>query len=356
MNSASFKALEKLALSKVVKLYIPYIVEREFQTQQRDLYKTNLDKVMSGLNGLHRRALPEGVEDLVLKIKGEVSEHKDSILGFSEQQMCSWAEKLNAERLPLCLDQAVNSMEAYFKGEPPLKKVKAREDIPDSFLVQSINKIKKTIGNVYLVAGDKKVREAFKGVNEVSTFKDLSSFVESSFVQDELKILDLIDNLDEIEGALKGYDDLKRLASSAISNQLGEAIVYKVIKDPSIPDDNNEATIDSYSEAENIEIDTGELSYFGDFKFGFPFEATMFVQATYYIYKGDYYIMCEEGYSAHVSDHNSHYFEAEAEYEVLIRGTGVITLEPNYIDIYNISECVDYHGIEIDEVESIELC
>jgi len=47
LDNNEFKALEKLANAKILKLQIPYVIQREFQTQQRELCKSELDKSLS---------------------------------------------------------------------------------------------------------------------------------------------------------------------------------------------------------------------------------------------------------------------------------------------------------------------
>ena len=64
-DNLNFKAVEKLAAARWLKLHIPYVVEREFQTQQRKIYSKDLEKAKSGLSGLLRKQLsPEVLEEL----------------------------------------------------------------------------------------------------------------------------------------------------------------------------------------------------------------------------------------------------------------------------------------------------
>jgi len=356
-TSLNFKAIEKLANAGLVKLHIPYIVEREFQTQQREIYSKDLTKALSGLSGLSRKQLSQDVLEKVNAIKASLEAESESILTDAEIQLIHWANSINANRYPLCLEQAHDALEAYFQGKPPFKQAKVREDIPDSFVVQAINKLHVGKHQIHVVADDKKVRDAFSQVDTVFTYKNLPEFIESVVIQNELKDLDLLSNLDAIEHAIESFENENNEISSNISNKIGEAIVWKSIEDSSIPDDNNEAIINGYDEAEYIELCFSELAYYGNGLFGIPFSVKIVVGAIYYIFKSDYYCMdSDREHVPSVSDHNDHYFEAEDEFEIIVKGTASIAIDRDNIDLEEFSECVDYDSIAIDEIDSIELC
>lgn len=351
-NNLNFQAIEKLANAGWAKLHIPYVVEREFQTQQREIYSKDLEKAQSGLSGLSRKQLSPDVLAKIQLLKNQLDAESENILLDAEKQIVDWAESIDANRYPLCLDQARTALEAYFHGFPPLKAPKIRDDIPDSFVVQAINKLCLENGDIHVVAGDKKIRDAFSERKTVTVYKDLSDFIESEIIQNELKDIDLFDNIEEIKLALQAYEDECGEISTRISNDVGEAIVGNTISDPSIPDDNNEATIDGYDDAEDIEFDFTELAYYGNGQFGFPFNLKIIVSATYYIFKADYYCMDD---APSVTDHNDHYFEAEDEFEVMVTGTVSISIDRDKINMDEFSECIDQDSIAIDEVQSIDL-
>lgn len=356
-DNLNFKALEKLAKSGIVKLHIPYIVEREFQTQQREIYSKSLIKAQSAFSGLSKKQLSTDILTKLNSLKNELNDKTEEILSEVENEFVTWADDMNANRYPLCREQALNALEAYFKGNPPLKTPKIREDIPDSFLVQAIINLQAEKEIMHVIGGDRKVKEAFSSREGFFTYEDLSDFVELEMIQEELKELDLLNNLQPIKNAIQQYEEEKGQVAYKISQDIGEAIIWKTISSTSIPDDNNEATIDGYYEAEDIELHYKELSYYGNGQFGIPFSLRIIVTATYYIYKSDYYCMdASEEYVPSVSEHNDHYFEAEDEFEVTVEGMVSITIDKGNINLENFEECVEDGSIGINEIESIELC
>jgi hypothetical protein len=356
-DNLHFRALERLSKGKIIRLYIPYIIMREFQTQQREIYSKDLDKALSGVTGLTRKQLDSALLYKLKDIKEKLENDSESILDGAEAQFTDWAKDIGAEIYPLCIDQTNAALEAYFQGNTPLNSVKNRNDIPDSFIVQSINKLRSEVGEVHAVVKDGKVRDAFSGDDKITTYEDLPGFIESEPIQNELKDLDLIDNIGQIVDAIEQYESDNSEIMNFIANNVGKSIVWKTFSDPSIPDDNNEATINSYDEAEDVELHFKEIAYYGNGQFGIPFDLKISVLADYYIFKSDYYCMDpEREHVPHVSDHNKHYFEAEEEFELCVSGLISIEIDRDKINLEDVSECIDEEHFAIDEITDIRLC
>jgi hypothetical protein len=292
-DNLGFQAIVKLADAGWLKLHIPYVIEREFQTQQRELCLKDLNTAKSGLLGLTKKQLSEETLAMLTSIKSQLEDEWENILLDSEQQFVEWAEDIEANRYPLCLDQTNKAMEAYFKGLPPLTSPKERKDIPDSFIVQAIDKLCIEHGLLYVVSNDQKIVNTFSKTKQVTIFSDLSDLIASEAIQNELKDLDVIKNIDEIKTAFESYETEHGDIAGVISNEIGNELYGKTISDASIPDDNHEATIVGYDDAEDLDFDFNSLTYYGDGQFGIPFSLKINVSAFYYIFKADYYCMDE---------------------------------------------------------------
>lgn len=356
MDNLHFHAIEKLALAGELKLHIPYVVLREFQTQQREHYSKDLAKAISGLSGLTKKSLDNAIASKLVTLKNDLENDSPGILSSAEDQIVQWAKNIGAELLPLSLDQTKEALEAYFQGKPPLKSIKNREDIPDSFIFQSILELNSAYKEVHFVTGDSKILEAAKTA-KMLVHDSLATFVESQLIQDKLKDIDLIENIGPIVDALEAHEEQEGEIHSFLSRCIGEEIMWGKISDPSIPDDNHEATINSYYDPENIELDFPHARYYGNGQFGIPFTLENTVIAFYYIFKSDYYCLDPDRENVpSISEHNDHYFEAEEEFNVKVTGLISITLDRDKIDVDEISECIVDGSINIDEVSEIELC
>lgn len=357
-DNLNFKAIKKLADAKWLKVHIPYIVEREFQTQQREIYSKDLNLALNGLNGLSRKKLSPTFSEKIEFLKNKLESEKEAILDNSEYQFTEWAETIGANRYPLCLEQTNKALEAYFTGKPPLKTIKSRDDIPDSFIVQSALKISDELNQpLHFVVNDTNLICAFNSNDKISTYSKLSDFIESDLVQEELKDLDFLDNLKEITKAIENFEEKQKEIKNTINSEIGETLIERNIYDDSIPGDEHSALINGYHDAENIVINFDDIFYYGNGHIGMTFSLKIFVTACFYIFKSDYHAMVDFEYKSipSVTDHNDHYYRAEDEFELSVDGVVSLKIDRDNIDLDNLSESIDCVSIQIDEINTIKV-
>jgi hypothetical protein len=128
-------------------------------------------------------------------------------------------------------------------------------------------------------------------------------------------------------------------------------LMWKKIGSYTIPDDNHEATISSYSDSEEVELDYGEAAYFGAGEFGIPFTVTLWVSGFYYLFKSDIYR--SEGRDVSLTDHNDHYYEAEEQFEIQVVGLVKVICDRDELDPTGIDQAIT--SITIDSIEQIRL-
>lgn len=347
-----------MASSDLLKLHIPYVIEREFQTQQRKLCDDDLKKALSGLRGMTRKELSKGLSKQVSDLLKDLEGMSDSLLDDTENMFSIWADELKADRIPLSLSQASFALEAYFKGDAPLKSIKVREDIPDSFIARSIETILPKVDQLYFVVEDGKLNEAFKDNDKVTTCVSLSEFVSSDLIQEQLLEADLLQNFDDIKKAIASMEGDVKLIEGTVYSKIGDAVVYKTIYHDSIPEDNHEAKISGFYDPDYIELDLEDISYYGDGNFGVPFEVGMEVSVYYYIFKADYYALEDQvGSSApSISDHNDHYFEAEDVFYIQVRGVANVGCDRDeLLDTQDYEEVFAGADVEVAEVSDIKV-
>jgi predicted DNA-binding protein (UPF0278 family) len=121
-DNLHFKALERLSKMSVICVHIPYVVLREFQTKQREIYLKDLEKAVSGLTGLSKKQLDKTALDKLNEIKSEIEKEFDKILSSAESQITVWAKNIGANIYPLCIDQTNAALEAYFSRYASFKR------------------------------------------------------------------------------------------------------------------------------------------------------------------------------------------------------------------------------------------
>lgn len=187
---------------------------------------------------------------------------------------------------------------------------------------------------------DKKIIRNFEAKTGYTLYEDIGSFIKSNQIQNRIKELDIIKNAKKIIKLISINNELNEELEFYISKNIGEEIHGMTINNPSIPDDNNEATITMYGADENIILNFNNSTYYGNGQFGIDFTTDIEVNVVYYVYKADYYSMDENDINFSISDHNSHFFEAEDEFTVKVDGT--------------ISFKLNYQNFDIDKADELD--
>lgn len=350
-----FLALSRLCKAGVVQLHIPYIVEREFQTHLVAGAKDKLEATQKGLEYLVQYEFDADRLNSMKAVLEHLLNQEKAVIGNVEASFVTWLGSVGAVRHSVSESNARAALEAYFLGTSPLTSPKVRADIPDAFIFQTIVELSKVSAQLFVISADGKVAQASEALEGVSVLKSLGSFIESDPIQTEILHLDVVENLPLICAELEKYEADNNEISHFLQKEANEKIVGRTVHSHSIPDDNHEATIQGYYDPENIELDLSNLSYFGGGQFGLPYSYTSTVTLIYYVYKADYYALHDD-VSPSVTDHNDHYFEAEEERDVTVRGILKIMIPITVLADVSIEDALDGNvEISIDSVDSVEL-
>lgn len=353
-NDLPFKALEKLCKAGVITLYLPYVVEREVQTQQIEVYKKELAGAIGGIDGLLKKVLSPAHKAQALAIKEELCTVQQPILAEVEADLPTWAESIGGKRLPLTEQDALAAMEAYFFGKLPLTQPKDRKDIPDAFIFQNILQLATQAVPLSVIAEDGKLFNASEALDGVKAYKSLAAFIEQEDIQNEILELDVVANLPALRVAFMNNETESGGVASLMEHHAGEKLYGRTVYSNSIPDDNHEGIITSYWHPRDLELDYDELHYFGNGEFGLPFKFDMTVSITYYIFKSDFYLM-DENKMPSVSDHNDHYFEAESEIDIRVEGLVKLTIDKDYLKDVTAEVIEEYLDASIDSIDTVSV-
>jgi hypothetical protein len=147
------------------------------------------------------------------------------------------------------------------------------------------------------------------------------------------------------------------ILASAVESKIVDALVGRDVKSYSIPDDNNEATILMVGGPENLRFDFDDAEYYGANELGVAFEASIDCTLNYAIFIADYYTLSDERRKPiSIDERNEHYFDAEEDYTVDVRGTLLITLDSSPLEEEDLrdedlSDLIDHadYGVEVVE-------
>lgn len=309
---------------------------------------------MAALEKVIRKGLPAVELATVTSLRDAVMAAEPVVLAAVEAELPEWADSIGSVRHSITEAAAQAAMEAYFCGHPPLTNPKIRDDIPDAFIFQTIKDIAPLGPTLIVVSEDEKMAKAAETLPSVVVHRSLVSMIESGPIQTEILELDVIENITNTAKVLRDYEAEYTEFRSHVTHQGGEKIVWETVHSSQIPDDNHEATISSYGDPEDVEVDFDGLSYFGSGQFGLPFEFRCTVEVTYYIFKSDYYCLDETDMPS-VTDHNDHYFEAEDERVVHVSGTLRLSFPIESINTLAIETIEKHIKIEIDSIKAIDV-
>ena len=83
-----------------------------------------------------------------------------------------------------------------FWGEDPFSQPKSRKDFPDAFIYASARDILEEYSKLHAIVGDSNLRKSLGRLRGVSTYSTLEEFLQKDAIQEFLRDLDEIDNID----------------------------------------------------------------------------------------------------------------------------------------------------------------
>lgn len=379
LNDANYKALKRLVDSKIITIHIPYIVKKEIETQEKELYLETYKQLKTSLRKFDRVRKNKDIDQKINQIKTQFDELESSIFADAENFSKQWAEGLNSQICELNQSQTSDAWDAYFNGAAPLTSKKERQDIPDSFICRGIENIQRDVTDLVVLAKDKKIFNTFNNKPNYEVHKTIREFVESAKIQEELEELDTIrgseifkNQIQNLIGFIHKFELTTNLIKSYLKDNIGKAIIDSSVYGVPLSNEmDGEATISSYSDGLNINLNLDKAIHYGENQFGFDFELEVEVFIDYYIDKSEYYMSLadheHEPRNVSIDDWNDHVFQAESDVNVAVKGTVSIKIDTSNVDFAELAKCEpeeldDYLNdiycesqIKIESIESIEI-
>ncbi len=307
-KTAAFQALESLIRKSLIKLYVPYFVEREFISQLTSLYEKSYEEIIHNLAQLCKINYLN--EESYKKLEKAYFD-KNKILKQAKLHYLNWLYDMKAEKCDLTLNNYKNTFEDYFEGKPPFKNIKSRKDIPDGLIFQNIKQICEKEKEVHFISEDKDFLAACKrSSSDLHIYCSLDDFIKSDVCKGYI-------DLDESEQALildYCVNNLSEL-TSRIAAVAPSFLAWKKITSTKILDDNNEGTIVCSGEPNDVSYGFSEADYYGGGIIVVPCSFETNIEVSYYLYKADYYAMDK---ILSVSEHSDHYYSVEENFQASI--------------------------------------
>ena len=296
-----------------IELLIPDIVLREFITQEQERAHDAEKKILKELNS-YCNIVYGNEKDTKINIRNKINIIFEKTNEKIQARIDKFLNETNAKILKSKPRDLSETLDRYFSGDKPFKKIKARDDIPDCLIYLNIIDIKEE--ELIFISDDSNIRKAVQSEG-VIVFQNLADFVNSDRIKKLLEIKRIDDLL---------YFQLQKLLCNEkfinlFHDALEQNLSYKTIKDKRIPDDNNEGTITGIMGIYPTEFSKDEIIKHGGGLFSVPFYCEIDAYLDYFFYKADYCIFDEDRTNdISVEDWNDHYYKAEEEYPLICNG------------------------------------
>ncbi len=285
LKSPGFKSLTSLAKRKSICIHIPYVVEQEFSTQLVHDHKKKINSAIDSISHIVNNEKLKGIVTGIEKCLQELQKNKADLYNETKEAFDEWLIEVGAIRHSLSEAEAKRAMDAYFKGEPPLKKVKNRKDIPDSFIFQSIQTLhEKYKHKLHCIIHDNDLRGACQS-SGIETHASLDEFITSEKIKKYIENAFINDNIEFISNHLLEY---AKREEKTILSQIDFALAdYPFIKicDPAIGASKTLSVVDE--KMPHSLVLHGGIHYYGEGFFVLRFDALVEFTYDFTIFESD---------------------------------------------------------------------
>ena len=210
-RAAAFESLEKLSNQGIVDIYIPEVVAREIVTQRTIELKAFANSAKKALGKIQSEGV-EKIEDEVKDLREKLVTLRGRIETEIVQDFAQWMDRVGAKTLTNEDGDASAIIDAYFKGDPPFKDVKNRNDFPDAFIWWAILHLVEEVKCVHVLSEDNGILSACEKHESVYGHSSLEDFLRSSAVGEAEK------DLKYVERHLRETDFAKRILALFAEN------------------------------------------------------------------------------------------------------------------------------------------
>jgi hypothetical protein len=355
MDNLDFQAIERLSKSGFIQIHAPYVVQREFQTQQSSACKEHINVAKKGLSDLVRKHFSPKLKDEIQNISAKLEKIEQQVLDDAEKHFDEWLKKVGGQLHEITSDDATESLEHYFNGTGPVKEAKLRKDIPDAFIYQTLDNLRKGDSDLVFICKDAYFRNAVEtNLKGILCYDSITNFIEDPIIKSAIQLSEASSDPTVLLNLLKEIEKSSQSISKQFTSSDIDDLANMHLSDSEFDSDDNEATIVSYNEPTDINFTWDEYTYFGDGDYGIPFTFQVEVGISMLIFKADYYCLDEED-TGPISDWNDHYFEMERVADVKVDAIMAININLPVITSVDQEDLKSNFTINIDKINDVSL-
>lgn len=306
------------------------------------------------------------VEDL-LKEMNELQVHRDATFAMEKcsaefehailQRYDSWFSLPGVQILPVEPDDGKAVLDGYFSGRPPFAAVKNRDDIPDAFILEALQRLSNQMDEVHFISADNRFRSHVEKL-KLRAWKTVQDFLGSQSAEALLTNPEA-DNAQLFLGAVCSVVEAREVE---LNDLIDGATQDAPVTEGHLFDEGDEARLDS------ISIDKGAVNFHFEKAIFLPpqallvpFELVSEGLLSFYIEHYEW-ISATEGYGRHISisEWSDHYYAAQEYRDVRVAGSVIFRLNADVLKSTSLTpEEVRTHlaeaDLDIDSIEDVEV-
>lgn len=276
-----------------------------------------IDKTITTLSALivHKKA-----NDLVPELSQHletIKENKEELYEETKEDFSEWLNSVDAIIYDFSESEAQEALNAYFYGKAPLKQPKNRNDIPDSFIYQSVKALHCKYGeSLHFVVNDGNLRSACEA-DGMTVYESLGDFIAIDEAKACLKNALIEDNKGAVFEHLMQYAQANAdsILDSIETLLLGDD--YRLIYGDSVPGESNEIYVSGVDKPHSLDIVDG-VEHYGEGLFVLYFTAIVEFMYEFAVYKSEAFDMDRKKF--YLEYLNDHYFNVETTDEFSFSG------------------------------------
>jgi hypothetical protein len=322
LDSPEFKALGYLAKNGCACIHVPYIVKHEFESYLYHEHVKKIDKTISSLSGLIAHKKANGLVPELSQSLETIKENKEELYEETKEEFSEWLDSVGAITYDFSDTEAQDALNAYFYGKAPLKQPKNKNDIPDSFIYQSVKSLHGKYGDsLHFVVNDGNLRSACNA-DGVIAYEALSDFIAIDEAKACLKNALIEENKGTVFQHLLQFSQAN---ADKILDQIETLLLgdeYRLISGDSVPGESNEIYVSSVDKPHSLNI-VDSVEHYGEGLFVLYFTAVVEFIYEFAVYRSEAFDLDRKKY--YLEYLNGHYFNVETTDE--FRFTGRLELE-----------------------------
>lgn len=345
-KSTEMVRLKELCKSGRVKLYLPDIVIREFQTQQKDDIEKIATEYISKLKTKLNKSITLSEKSILEQSIQKASESLSLCISGIDSRIQSFIAEYKISVLHNVDKDLAKILNMYFDGDLPFENRKSRKDFPDGLIYLQMQQL--IDENAFIVSNDKRLLSSFDTrCNKYDSLREL--FNSNIFIEQTDVVLIQSKLNDRILSNILKSSSIQVLVKSELEKELTNIS----FQDSHIPDDNNNGTISGTPTIDEIEFDSSTLKQVSAGLYTINFECRFETLIEYLVFMADFWTLEPERVQ-HISvdEWNDHYYSAEEYVNIQCIGSIGVSLNMESLeDVENDNDLFDDAEISFSEIE-----